>query len=142
MTQTTHMCELLSNYWWELKNHDILVKSYVNSCDTCAKCKGNYRKLTHWLIGHCKRGRRPFELVFIDFVTMPNSKGKHYILTILDSFSQHFMAIPCTRDRAIDVAHGLYQFVLYHREILCILSSDHATHFTVKSTNNSVPKCP
>ena len=124
----TRMRELLSNHWWELKNRDI--KSYVDSWDTCAKCKGNYRKRTCWPIGHCKRGRRPFELVFIDFVTMPNSKGKRYILTILDSFSRHFMAIPCARDRAIDAAHSLYQFFLRHREIPRIVSSDRGTHFT------------
>ena len=77
----TRMQELLSTYWWEFKNRDI--KSYVDSCDTCAKCKGNYGKRTRWPIGHYKRGRKPFELVFIDFVTMPNSKGKRYIRTIL-----------------------------------------------------------
>ena len=57
---------------------------------------------------------------------MPNSKGKRYILTILDSFSRHFMAISCVRD----AAHGLYQFFLCHREIPCIVSSDRGTHFT------------
>ena len=94
------MHELLSSYWWEFKNHDN--KAYVNSCNTCAKCKGNYSKYACWSIGHCKQGKRPFELVFIDFVTMPNSKGKLYIRTFLDSFDQHFTAIiycmePCNR---------------------------------------------
>ena len=42
----TCMLELLSNYWWELKNRDI--KSFGDSYDTCAKCKSNYRKRTHW----------------------------------------------------------------------------------------------
>ena len=95
----TRMRELLSNYWWEFKNRGI--KSYVDSWDTCAKCKGNYGKRTRWPIGHCKRDRRPSE---------PNSKGKRYTLTILDSFSRHFTAIPCARDRAIDAACGLYHF--------------------------------
>ena len=122
------MRELLSNNWWEFKNRDI--KSYVDSCDTCAKCKGNYGKHTRWPIHSCKRGRRPFELVFIDFVTVPNSKGKPYILTILDTFSRHFTAIPCARDRGIDAARGLYQFFLRHREIPRIVSSDRGTHFT------------
>ena len=61
---------------------------------------------------------------------MPNSKGKRYILTILDSFSRHFRAIPCARDRAIDAARVLYQFFLCHREIPRIVSSDRGTHFT------------
>ena len=63
---------------------------------------------------------------------MPNSKGKHYILTILDGFSQHFTAIPYARDHAIDTACSLYQFFLRHMEIPCIVSSDHGTHFTGK----------
>ena len=126
-SRVTRMRELLSNYWWEFKNRDIT--SSVNSCNTCAKYKGHYGKRTRWPIGHCKRDRRPFELVFIDFVTMPNSKRKCYILTILDSFSRHFTAIPCAKDRAIYAARGLYQFFLRHREIPHIVSSDRGTHF-------------
>ena len=61
---------------------------------------------------------------------MPNSKRKRNILTILDGFSRHFTAIPCAMDHAIDTARSLYQFFLRHREILCIVSSDHGTHFT------------
>ena len=38
----TRMKELLSSYWWEFKNRDI--ETYVNSCSTCARCKGNYSK--------------------------------------------------------------------------------------------------
>ena len=60
---------------------------------------------------------------------MPDSKGKRYILTILDSFSRHFTAIPCAIDQAIDAAHGLYQFLLRHREIPRIVSSDRGTYF-------------
>ena len=63
--------------------------SYVQSCQTCAKRKGNYGMRRNWSTGHCKRGGKPFEVVYIDFVSMPLSKGKRYILTILDSFSRH-----------------------------------------------------
>ena len=126
----------LSSYWWEFKNRDI--KAYVNSCDTCAKPKWNYGKRSRWPIGHCKPGKRPFELVFIDFVTIPNPKGKRYIFTILDNFSRHFTVIPCARDRAIDVVRGLCQFFLCHREIAHIVSSDRGTHFT----DNFAAKCP
>ena len=122
------MQEHLSSYWWEFKNRDI--RAYVQSCQTCAKRKGNYGMRRNWSTGHCKRGGKPFEVVYIVFVSMPLSKGKRYILTILDSFSRHLMAIPCARDRAIDAAGGLYQFFLRHREIPCIVSSDRGTHFT------------
>ena len=117
-----------SSYWWEFKNRDI--ETYVNSCSTCARCKGNYSKRVRWPFGHCKRGKRPFDRVFIDFVTMPNSKGKRYLLTILDGFSRLFTAIPCARDSAIDAAHSLYQFLLRHRKIPRIVSSGRGTHFT------------
>ena len=117
----TRMKEPLSSYWWEFKNRDI--ETYVNSCNTSARCKGNYGKRIRWPIGHCKRGKRPFDLVFIDFVTIPNSKGKHYILTILDGFSRYFTALPGARDHAIDAARGWYQFFLRHREIPRILWS-------------------
>ena len=124
----SRMQEHLSSYWWEFKNRDI--RAYVQSCQTCAKRKGNYGMRRNWSTGHCKRGGKPFEVVYIDFVSMPLSKGKRYILTILDSFSRHLMAIPCARDRAIDAARGLYQFFLRHREIPRIVSSDRGTHFT------------
>ena len=124
----TRMRQHLAGYWWELKNSDI--KAYVDSCETCARCKGNYGRQPKGLTGHCKRGERPFEIIYIDFVTMPQSKGKRYILTILDSFSRHLTAVPCARDRAIDAARGLYSFFLRHREIPNIISSDRGTHFT------------
>ena len=124
----SRMQEHLSSYWWEFKNRDI--RAYVQSCQTCAKRKGNYGMRRNWSTGHCKRGGKPFEVVYIDFVSMPLSKGKRYILTILDSFSRHLMAIPCARDRAIDAARRLYQFFLRHREIPRIVSSDRGTHFT------------
>merc|ERR1711917_150401 len=56
--------------------------------------------------------------------------GKRYILTMLDSYSRFFMAIPCARDRAIDAARGLYLMFLRHRERPQIVSSDRGTHFT------------
>ena len=63
---------------------------------------------------------------------MPSSKGKRYILTILDRFSRHLTAIPCARDRALDVARGLYSFFLWHREIPSIISSDRGTSETYR----------
>ena len=69
----SHMQEHLSSYWWEFKNRDI--RAYVQAC------------ARNWSTGHCKRGGKPFKVVYIDFVSMPLSKGKRYILTILDSFS-------------------------------------------------------
>lgn len=35
----------LSSYWWEFKDRDI--EAYVESCEVCAKRKGNYGKRRH-----------------------------------------------------------------------------------------------
>ena len=45
-------------------------------CQTCAKRKGNYGMRRNWSTGHCKRGGKPFEVVYIDFVSMPPLKGQ------------------------------------------------------------------
>ena len=118
----------LSNFWWESKNLD--VQSYIDSCLVCARRKGNYGRPVRWNIGHCRRGTRPFEVIFLDFVYMPPCRGKRFLLTILDSFSRYFMAIPFTQDRAVDAARGLYQLYLQHREKPVIVSTDRGTHFT------------
>ena len=109
-SNVTHMRAHLASYWWKFKNCDI--EAYIESCEICAKRKGNYGKRRYWATGYCKRGKRPFDIIYVDFVSMPISKGKRYILTILDSFSRHLTAIPCARDRAIDTALGLYSFFL------------------------------
>ena len=117
----------LSNFWLESKNQDI--QSYIDTCLICAKRKGNYGRPTRWDIGHCRRGTRPFEVIYLDFVYMPPCRGKRFLLTILDSFSRYFMAIPFAHDRAIDAARGLYQMYLTHREKPVIVSTDRGSHF-------------
>ena len=87
----TRMRAHLANYWWEYKNRDI--DAYIESCEICAKRKGNYGNRRHWPTGHCKRGKRPFDIIYVDIVSKPVSKGKCYIFTILDCFSRHLTAI-------------------------------------------------
>ena len=93
----SQMRDHLKDFWWEYKNRDI--QAYVESCMICAKQKGNYGRQSHTYPGHCKRGKRPFEFMYTNFAQMPSSKGKQYILTILDSFSPHLTAIPYARER-------------------------------------------
>ena len=83
----TRMRTHLASYGWEYKNRDI--EGYIESCEICVKRKGNYGKHRHWPTGHCKRRKRSFDIINMDFVSMPISKGKRCILTILDSFSCH-----------------------------------------------------
>ena len=88
----------LAHVDWSSKGPDIA--DYVNSCIACARRKGNYGRQPPWRIGHVKRGTKPFEIVFCDFITLPPCKGKRYACTLLCSFSRFFMAIPSKNETA------------------------------------------
>ena len=119
--------DFLQHLWWPGKNEDIV--NYISSCVMCARRKGNYAKNTKPNIGHLLRGSKPFEVIYCDFVHMPQSPtGKRYILTIIDSFTRFFYCYPTTRDRATDAAKGLISFMLEH-DIPKVISSDRGTHF-------------
>jgi len=123
--------ERLDDFWWPLMRDDIT--NYCNSCVHCTRVKGNYGRSGKVDIGHLRRGKKPFEVLFVDFVHMKNARGKRYILTVLDSFSRYFFAIPCSRDRAIDAASALVrEVILKFNCIPKIISSDRGTHFSGK----------
>jgi len=121
------VAEFLHHLWWPGKMEDI--ENYVQSCIVCARRKGNYGRNSKPNMGHLLRGTKPFEIIYCDFVHMPQSpNGKRYILTIIDSFTRFFFGYPTARDRAVDAARGLLHFMLDH-EIPRIISSDRGTHF-------------
>ena len=103
------------------------IKAYVNSCDICAKCKGNYDKRASWSIGHCKRGKRPFEFVFIDFVTAQLQRQAlhpHYPRQLQQTLYCHTMY------KGPSNQHCSWTVLIFlrHREILQIVSSTRGTH--------------
>ena len=114
------MMNQLKKYWWESKDENI--KVYAKSSDLCARRKVRYGKRVDWPIGHCRRGTLPFQRVFTDLVHMQQSKGKRYTLTILDSYSRYFMAIPTANEKAIDAVRGLYQLYLKHKVMQEVVS--------------------
>lgn len=124
----TRMQTLLNSVWWENKNNDIL--NWCQSCDQCSRRKGRYGMRQSWPDGHLERGTKPFEVVFLDFIQMPLSKGKRYCLTIECSFSRYLMVIPSAHDRAVDACKGLYQIFLQHRCVPRVVSTDRGSHFT------------
>ena len=124
----TRMQTLLNSVWWESKNEDIL--NWCQSCDQCSRRKGRYGMRQSWPNGHLERGTKPFEVVYLDFIQMPPSKGKRYCLTIECSFSRYLMVIPSAHDRAIDACKGLYQIFLQHRCVPRVVSTDRGSHFT------------
>ena len=52
----SRMQEHLSSYWWEFKNRDI--RAYIQSCQTCAKRKGNYGMRRNWSTGPLQERRK------------------------------------------------------------------------------------
>ena len=122
--------EALRDCWWPGKQDDII--NYINSCVKCSMVKGNYNRSAKPDTGHVLRGTKPFEVIYIDFIHMPQSgRGHKYVLTVLDSFTRYLIAVPTHRDRAIDTARSLVNEVFLKRNVTPkIISSDRGTHFT------------
>ena len=119
--------ENLSNFWWEGRNMDI--RSYIAQCDTCGQRKGRYGKRP-LVQGHNERGRAPWQIIYIDFIQMPNCRGLKYALTLMDSLTKFVEVYPLAHDRAFDTARCLSKMVLKHGCKPAIISCDRGTHFT------------
>ena len=122
--------QFLSNVWWPRMKDD--VTNYLNSCETCLRRKGINNRGGQKLTGTNVKGQNPFEILYIDFVHMPTPSrfGHKYILTVIDSFSRFFIAIPCHRDRALDAAEALVRLYCRFGTRPKEVSSDRGTHFT------------
>ena len=116
----------LQNYFWPSKFTDI--DNYVKSCQECARKKGNSGQ-PRVVAGNNKKGEKPFDVIYCDFVSMPMSRGYRYILTLIDSFSRFMRAYPLKSCSASDTSKCLVNFVSEFRVIPSCLSSDRGTHF-------------
>ena len=116
----------LRNFIWEGKNDDI--QCYLSSCNSCVRRKGRYgqRPLPQ---GHNLRGQKPFDVLYVDFITLPSARGLKHCLTIMDSFSKYAEAYPSANDRAIDAARALSRFITRHGVAPKVVSSDRGRHF-------------
>ena len=123
------MKSILHGHYWTGKDNDIV--DYSRACSICAGRKGNMGRNLGLNRGRLKRGSKPFEIVYCDFVTMERAEGKKYILTILDSFTRYLIAVPCRNETAFEAARGLIDN-LWHpfRRLPEVVSSDRGTHFT------------
>ena len=80
------------NFWWP-KIHDD-VKSYVSSCDSCARNKVN-RHRKYGLLQPLETPDRPWKSIEIDFLCgLPISKGYTVIMVVVDRFSKMIHLIP------------------------------------------------
>ena len=122
--------QFLSSVWWPKMKED--VTNYLNSCENCLRRKGINNRGGQRLTGTNVKGLKPFEILYIDFVHMPTSSryGHKYLLTVIDSFSRFFIAIPCHRDRALDAAEALVRTYCRFGTRPKEISSDRGTHFT------------
>ena len=64
--------EMLHWAWWTHKTDDI--RDYVSTCEYCAKRKGSYIQPATPQLKHVLRGQRPFDLIYCDYVHMPQGK--------------------------------------------------------------------
>ena len=119
------LARLIMFYWIDKRTD---VETFVKSCQLCAARKGTWghRPVT---AGVNKKGTRPFELIYIDYVTMPSSGGLRYLLTVVDSFSRFIDVFPLRNNTATDTAKCLAEYYNRHGELPSEVSSDRGRHF-------------
>ena len=117
----------LDPYFWEGKEADVI--SFIESCVLCSNRKGRYgqRPIPN---GHNIRGSRPFEVLVIDYIFMPQVRGLKCALTVLCPFTKWLEVFPLAQDTALNTARCLARVVLKHRVMPKIISSDRGRHFT------------
>ena len=81
------------SYWWP--NLSAYVKTYVASCDTCARAKTSRQKPAG-LLQPLHVPSRPFSSVGLDFITdLPDSNGSNCILVFVDRLTKAGHFVPC-----------------------------------------------
>ena len=117
----------LDDFFWEGKEADIV--DFINSCTLCSNRKGRYgqRPIP---TGHNLRGSYPFQVIYIDYIVMPQVRGLRRALTLMCPFSKWIEVFPLAQDTAFNTAKCLARFILKHRVVPEIISCDRGRHFT------------
>ena len=113
------------HFWWPKMSDD--VATFVDSCWTCARRKGNYGKKKP-PPGAIDKGSRNFGTVYCDYVHMPEVKGFKYLLTVQCGFTRFLTAFPTRTNTAKETAFHLSRYFLRHG-VPDKLSSDRGVHF-------------
>ena len=113
------------HFWWPKMSDD--VATFVDSCWTCARRKGNYGKRKP-APGALDKGNRNFGTVYCDYVHMPEVKGFKYLLTVQCGFTRFLTAFPTRTNTAKETAYHLSRYFLRHG-VPDRLSSDRGVHF-------------
>jgi len=111
------------------------VKRFVKSCDLCQRCS-NKNVGCMAPIQSMPISSQVFETVYIDVVgeIIPNSaEGHKYILTMIDSDTRFFIAIPLTKTESVTIAEALVsQF--YTFGIPSMIHMDHGSNVNSELT--------
>ena len=122
------MRETMSHVTWPNMADDI--GAYCKSC-ICAHSKGGRGFHLDPGFYPVQKGSYPFQLVYVDFIELPVSRGGfRYCCTMVDSFSKFLLAVPTRRARAVDACHAITDHLLDHYPHPETISSDRGTHFT------------
>jgi len=122
------MRETLSHITWPSMADDI--SAYCRSC-FCAHSKGGRGFHLDPGFRPTQKGSYPFQLVYVDFIELPVSRGGfRYCCTMVDSFSKFLLAVPTRRARAVDACNAISEHLLDRYPHPEMISSDRGTHFT------------
>ena len=113
-------------YYWKGMTEDI--KEFVRTCDRCQRKKNIQLQKTQVTMKSIPIPQKIFSQIGIDLVTMVESQGYKYILTICDFFTKWPELIPIRDKKATTIAKELY--VLFTR-YGCpdVIISDRRTEF-------------
>ena len=124
MNKTRH--KVTRHYYWKGMTEDI--KEFVRTCDRCQRKKNIQLQKTQVTMKSIPIPQKIFSQIGIDLVTMVESQGYKYILTVCDFFTKWPELIPIRDKKATTIAKELY--VLFTR-YGCpdVIISDRGTEF-------------
>ena len=117
------------NFWWPKIQED--VKSFINSCENCARNKvSRHRK--YGLLQPLDTPDRPWKSIEIDFLCgLPNSKGFTTLMVVVDRFSKMIHLIPFKDvPNAQQTAKAFMKYIYKYHGFPSDIYTDRGSQFT------------
>ena len=118
--------KIAGQYYWEGMFKDI--QAYIKACKQCQRLKPAH-KVPVGKLKPLPQSTEPFEVVSMDFVTLPQSEDYKYIFTIIDHFTRWAIAIPVINKEARTVALCLINEVVCRYGCPKTILSDNGSEF-------------